>query len=131
LLVYSIIERTRAFAEGMALEQVSPNMETSLNEFDRRLLQAIAKEPVPYEWLLDELSSETDGPSTSCSSEMIRDGILNAISRGLISACLLHAEPPFVTPTVATRETLPRYWFFCTARGRSFLETREKQTGIV
>jgi hypothetical protein len=96
-------------------------MDQDINEFDRRLLHAVREEPVPYEWLIEKLSSGTEDLSSCHATEMTRHNLLSAISRGLIGACLVHAEVPFITPVNATLETLPRYWFYCTHEGRKAL----------
>ncbi len=98
-------------------------MEQKINEFDLRMLQAVREEPMPYEWLIQKLSSGTEGSPSLHFLEMTRHNILTAMSRGLIGACLVHTEVPFITPVNPTFETLPRYWFYCTREGRKALRT--------
>ena len=107
--------------ESISIVPDVTKMDQDLNEFDRRLLQAVIEEPAPYESLIEKLSSGMDESSGFRAAEIARYNLFSAISRGLVSACLLHAEAPFITPANVTFETLPRYWFYCTQEGRRAL----------
>jgi hypothetical protein len=103
-------------------------MEKYFVKFDERMLLTILDEVVPFESLIDRFSSEPeDFPTSRTPETMLRYRLLGAISRGLICACLLHTEPPFLTPVHPTFETLPRYWFYCTLQGEMALRAANRR----
>jgi len=52
----------------------------------------------------------------------IKTALLTLVMDGLLAACIIHAEPPYVTTAVPNLDTLERYWFTITDRSVQFLQ---------
>ena len=48
----------------------------------------------------------------------LKVALLTLLAYGLMAACFIHAEPPYVTAAEAKFDDLERYWFMATERGR-------------
>ncbi len=57
--------------------------------------------------------------------------LLGAIANHLVSAYLLHADPPYATEVGADSETIQRYWFAITEEGREYLRHLMQKQSIV
>ena len=57
--------------------------------------------------------------------------LLGAIANHLVSAYLLHADPPYATEVGADAETIQRYWFGITEEGREYLRQLLPKQSIV
>ena len=92
-------------------------MQSHLDELDRTILSAVSDDFEPLESILRKLTA----PET-CFPELLEPGkleprLIRLIADKLISAYLLHADAPFITPVDIRHEKLSRAWFLITERG--------------
>lgn len=56
------------------------------------------------------------------SGSEIKVALFTLLADGLVAACIIHAEPPYITAVDPNFDTLERYWFMTTDRGEKFLQ---------
>ena len=93
-------------------------MKVSFHELDRVVLEAVSDDYQSFESLVSKLS-RSQGPHYRAVE--IERMLLSAIANHLVSAYLIHADPPYATEVGANAETIRRYWFCITEEGRDFL----------
>jgi hypothetical protein len=54
----------------------------------------------------------------------IKTVLLTLVSGGLVAACLIHADPPYITAVDPNFETVERYGFMATEKGRLVADRR-------
>lgn len=84
---------------------------------DRVVLEAVSEDYQSFESLLSKLSQSKDAYEVPEIERML----LSALSNHLVSAYLLHADPPYATEVGAGPETIRRYWYCITEEGREYL----------
>ena len=97
------------------------------DKMDRLLLAAVSHDFVTMEHIIDALLL-SDGRSAFDTGDLHRR-FRDLIGDKLVNACLLHAEPPYITPMEIGCDALWSCWFYITQRGRKCLAyTDRKQT---
>ena len=81
------------------------------------VLEAVSEDYQSFESLVSKLSQSKDAYEIPDLERML----LSAISNHLVSAYLLHADPPYATEVGADPETIQRYWYCITEEGREYL----------
>ena len=94
-------------------------MNSELPELTRLILQAVSKDHTPFESLIAKLSS-TENPAVDVLDDLV-EHLLTLIRGGFVVAYLLHAEPPFITPALASPATIHNLWFLTTQEGQRHL----------
>jgi hypothetical protein len=92
-------------------------MKTTLQGLDRVVLEAVSEDYQSFESLVSKLSKAKDAYGVPDLERML----LSAISNHLVSAYLIHADPPYATEVGADPETIRRYWYCITEEGREYL----------
>ena len=92
-------------------------MKTTLQGLDRVVLEAVSEDYQSFESLVSKLSQSKDAYGVPDLERML----LSAISNHLVSAYLIHADPPYATEVGASPETIRRYWYCITEEGREYL----------
>jgi hypothetical protein len=98
------------------------------DQFELALLEVVFNDLEPFESIESKLS-----PQQTASGETfdIRTILLRSITDDLVGAYLLHAEHPYVTAVEAHPDTIHRYWYCITSRGKRRLQNlREKDSRI-
>ena len=93
-------------------------MKTRSHELDRVVLEAVSDDYLSFESLVRKLSQSQFAHWAVLDIERM---LLSAISNHLVSAYLIHADPPYATEVGANSETIQRYWFCITDEGREYL----------
>ena|SRR5579871_1446464 len=93
-------------------------MTTGPHDLDRAVLEAVSDDYQSFEALVSKLSRSKNA---QCEVTDIEHLLLSAIANHLVSAYLLHADPPYATEVGANSETIQRYWFGITEEGRDYL----------
>lgn len=93
-------------------------MKIRSHELDRVVLEAVSDDYLSFESLVSKLSQSKFAQAAALDIERL---LLTAISNHLVSAYLLHADPPYATEVGANPETIRRYWFSITEEGREYL----------
>lgn len=102
-------------------------MRTTLQGLDRVVLEAVSEDYQSFESLVSKLSQSKDAYGVPEIERML----LSAISDHLVSAYLIHADPPYATEVGADPETVRRYWYCITEEGREYLrQLVAKHTGM-
>lgn len=96
-------------------------MMNQYRQIDRDLLTAVSFDFQPLEVLIGTLLQRHETASETSGERRIYRRLLSLIQDGSISANLLHAEPPYVTPVQATPATMSSCWFLITEKGREHL----------
>jgi hypothetical protein len=94
-------------------------MKIELPELTRLILQAVSKDHTPFESLIAKLSS-TEHLAADALDDVV-EHLLTLIRGGFVVAYLLHAEPPFITPALASPATIHNLWFLTTQEGQRHL----------
>jgi len=103
-------------------------MRAKVRELDRVVLEAVSDDYLSFESLVSKLSQSS---SLQWAVMDIEHMLLSALSNHLVSAYLLHADPPYATEVGANAETIRRYWFCITDQGREYLRRLPvRQPGI-
>jgi 16S rRNA G966 N2-methylase RsmD len=92
-------------------------MRATFREIDRLVLQAVSEDYQSFESLVSKLSRI----HAQYGSREVERTLLSAIADQLVSAYLIHADPPYATEVGANAETIQRYWFGITEEGREYL----------
>lgn len=99
------------------------------DELDRLVLGAVGEDFVTLDYIFDELGSPDSIFAGKVDAELIYSRLLTLLADKLISAYLLHADPPYITPVEIGRDTLATSWFYITQRGRKCLANSLRRRG--
>ncbi len=103
-------------------------MRRGFYELDRVVLEAVSEDYQSFEALVSKLSRARNA---DCGVNEIEKALLGALAKHLVSAYLLHADPPYATEVGASPETIQRYWFAITEEGREYLRELLKKQSVV
>ena len=81
-----------------------------------------------FEALVSKLSRTRNA---GCGVNEIETALLGALAKHLVSAYLLHADPPYATEVGASPETIQRYWFAITEEGREYLRELLRKRSVI
>lgn len=87
----------------------------------RIVLQAVLHDFETIDKILHEASNWESETRWAWSVVEIKTVLLTLVARGLVAACLIHADPPYITAVNPNFETVERYWFIATEKGIRFL----------
>jgi hypothetical protein len=97
-------------------------MNVSYNEFDRVVLEAVSEDYASFESVVSKLS-RLDSPIFGlCEMDRIERSLLSSIANNLVSAYLIHAEPPYATIVDGKLDSVRSYWFCLTEEGKAYLD---------
>ena len=103
-------------------------MKVSSHELDRVVLEAVSDDYQSFESLVGKVSQAKDAHHRVMELERI---LLSAIANHLVSAYLIHADPPYATEVGANAETIRRYWFCITEEGRDYLRGMRPKPAVL
>ena len=93
-------------------------MTASSPELDRKVLETVSEDYQSFETVVSKLSRVNAVPLAVGDIERL---LLGLIADNFVTAYLIHADPPYATEVGAGAETIRRYWFCVTERGRQYL----------
>jgi hypothetical protein len=96
-------------------------MNVSYIEFDRVVLEAVSEDYESFESVVSKLSRLNNPILGLCEIERIERSLLSSIANNLVSAYLIHAEPPYATIVVEKLDSIRSYWFCLTEEGKAYL----------
>jgi hypothetical protein len=97
-------------------------------DLNRRILEIVLREFESFETIFATLSKACP----EIGSDEVKELLLALLADDLLGTYLIHADPPYFTPVVATRDTLEWYWFLITQEGKTLLHSPSKpQAGIL
>jgi len=103
-------------------------MRRGFHELDRVVLEAVSEDYQSFEALVSKLSQSKNA---QCGVSDIESTLLGALANHLVSAYLLHADPPYLTEVGASPETIQRYWFAITEEGREYLRDLLQKGSVI
>ena len=98
------------------------------DELDRLVLDAVGDDFIPLEQIVRRLAVP-GRISGKLDPDLLFSRLLDLIADKLVSAYLLHADPPYITPVSAPSGALPASWFYITERGRKCLAHASRRGG--
>ena len=96
-------------------------------ELDRVILEAVSDDYESFESIVSKLSHPG---YVICGISEIEHSLLGFIANNLVGAYLIHADPPYATAVGANIDTVRRYWFFITDKGKAYLHTLPRKHGV-
>src|SRR6266567_3818643 len=97
------------------------------DELDRLVLAAVCDDFVTLESIIDKLSGPGVGIAGKLDAGILHCCLFDLIADKLVSAYLLHADPPYITPVEIGDDALPTCWFYITQRGKKCLANSARQ----
>lgn len=88
------------------------------DEFERTVLEVVFNDIEPFESITAKLSRRATASGEHFDVKCLQPLLLLLIADDLVGAYLIHAESPFVTAVEAKSDTVQRYWFRITGRGK-------------
>jgi hypothetical protein len=101
------------------------------DELDRLILGAVGDDFVTLEHIVNRLAIPGGRVAAKVDPELLRQRLVDLIADRLISAYLLHADPPYITPVKVSTRSLQTSWFYITQRGRKCLANSAKNRAHV
>ncbi len=108
-------------SKGIYHGKRKPAMNISYIEFDRVVLEAVSEDYESFESVVSKLSRLNNPILGLCEIERIERSLLSSIDNNLVSAYLIHAEPPYATIVVEKLDSIRSYWFCLTEEGKAYL----------
>ena len=97
-------------------------MSQNCDEFERPLLEVVFNDLEPLESITSRLSQQHTASGGTFDVGELQRLLLVLIADDLVGAYLIHAQSPFVTAVEAKSDTIQRYWFRITSRGKRRLD---------
>src|SRR5258708_37033338 len=91
------------------------------DELDRMILAAVCDDFMTLEFIADKLLKPVAGVPPKLDAGTLQSRLFRLISDKLITAYLLHADPPYITSVNIGYKALSTSWFYITQRGRKCL----------
>lgn len=101
------------------------------DEFERTLLEVVFNDLEPLESIAVKLSQQPTTGSGSLDTRNLQRLLLVLIANDLVGSYMIHAESPYVTAVETTSETIHRYWYRITSRGRRRLHDLRGKHGRI
>ena len=106
----------------MSLLKRKSLMNRDFCELNRMVLEAVSRDFEPFESLVSQLSVGQACSRGKSYIDRIESNLLESIADEHIRAYLIHADPPYVTTVEVNSDTVRRYWFLITEKGKKFLQ---------
>jgi hypothetical protein len=97
------------------------------DEFERTLLEVVFNDTAPFESITAKFSQQHAAIGGTFDVRNLQPLLLLLIADDFVGAYLLHAEHPYVTAVEAKSDTLQRYWYRITARGKRRLHSLREE----
>ncbi|KAA6457985.1 hypothetical protein DYQ86_21725 [Acidobacteria bacterium AB60] len=97
------------------------------DELDRLLLRAVCDDFVTLDAIVAKIGRRVE--TGKGNSQLLYNKLLSLIGDKLVSAFLLHADPPYITPVKRNSPAFASSWFFITQRGRKCLANSSRAAG--
>ena len=91
------------------------NCDTLYPDLNRTILEVVLRDFESFESIVSNVSKSRDA------SDEVRRGLHALLADGLVGAYLIHADPPYATPVDPEPNSMHRFWYTVTARGKSCL----------
>jgi hypothetical protein len=101
------------------------------DEFEHALLEVVFSDIEPFESITAKLSQQHTAIGGTFDVRNLQPLLLLLIADDLVGAYLIHAESPYITAVEATSDTIERYWFRITGRGKKHLHYLRENHGRV
>jgi len=91
------------------------------DELDRLILAVVGDDFATLEFIVDKLCGAPGEITGKLDAGHLYCRLFDLVADKLVSAHLLHADPPYITPVETTSDAFPTCWFYITQRGRKCL----------
>ncbi len=91
------------------------------DELDRLILTAVGDDFATMEFIVGKLCGTPGEITGKLDAGHLYRRLFELVADKLVSAYLLHAEPPYITPVELSSDAFPACWFYITQRGRKCL----------
>jgi hypothetical protein len=96
--------------------------EEGYSDLNQLILELVACDFEPFESILDKLSRKSPDTLSASDIDEIPVILLALVTDGMLGAYLIHADPPYITAVDPSLETVQRYWFMITEKGKKYLQ---------
>lgn len=93
----------------------------TVSEFDRVVLEAVSEDYESFESVVSKLSRLNSALFGISEVDRIERSLLSSIANKLVTAYLIHAEPPYATAVGEPLDSVRSYWFYLTEEGKEHL----------
>ena len=101
------------------------------DEFEHALLEVVYNDVEPFESITARLSQQHTARGGTFDVGKLQRLLLLLVADDLVGAYLIHAESPYVTAVETNSDTIHRYWYRITGRGKRRLHNlRETHSRI-
>ena len=97
------------------------------DELDLLILAAVCNDFRPLEFIADNISRVGRGTSGAIDTAIIQSHLQKLVSDKLINACLIHADPPYITAIAISPDAVSTSWFYITQRGNKCLDNLSRK----
>ena len=101
------------------------------DEFELALLEVVFNDLEPLESIESKLLPQQTASGGTFDLTNLQRQLLLLIADDLVGAYLLHAEHPYITAVEAYPETIHRYWYCITSRGKRRLQNLREKHGRI
>jgi hypothetical protein len=88
------------------------------DEFERAVLEVVLNDLEPLESITAKLSQQHTVSGGRFEMRNLQSLLLRLLADDFVGAYLIHAESPYVTAVEAMPDTIHRYWYRITGRGK-------------
>ena len=96
-------------------------------EFERAVLEVVLIDLEPFESITATLSQQHKASGGTFDTTELESLLLRLLADDFVGAYLIHTEPPYFTAVEARSDTIHRYWYRITGRGKSRLHNLQEK----
>ena len=97
------------------------------DEFERTVLEVVLNGFEPFESITAKLSQQHTVSGGRFDMGNLQSPLLRLLADDFVGAYLIHAEPPYFTAVEARSDTIHRYWYHITGRGKRCLHNLQEK----
>ena len=97
------------------------------DEFERALLEVVLNDSEPFESIAATLSQRQKASGGTFDTTELQSLLLRLLADDFVGAYLIHAEPPYLAAVESRSDTIHRYWYRITGRGKRRLHNLQEK----
>jgi hypothetical protein len=97
------------------------------DKFERAALEVVLSDLEPFESITKTLSQQRTASGGTFDTTDLQRLLLRWLADDFVGAYLIHAEPPYLAAVESRSDTIHRYWYRITGRGKRRLHNLQEK----